>query len=92
MPFSRGSSQPRDWTQISLIAGGFLIIWVTRVAPPKKIVHILILKYVIAKKCYHGSLQQAVIVLRVEGLKYRENYQNVTETESEQMLLEKWRR
>ena len=60
--------------------------------PPKKIVHILILKYVIAKKCYHGSLQQAVIVLRVEGLKYCENYQNVTETESEQMLLEKWRR
>ena len=24
VPFSRGSSQPRDWTQISLIAGGFL--------------------------------------------------------------------
>ena len=88
MPFSRGSSQPRDWTQISLIAGGFFIIWVTRVAPPKN-VHILILEYVIAKKCYHGSLQQAVIVLQVEGLKYRENYKNVTETESEQMLLEK---
>ena len=26
--------------------------------------------------------------LRVEGLKYRETYQNVTETQSEQMLLE----
>ena len=23
-PFSRGSSQPRDWTQLSCIAGGFL--------------------------------------------------------------------
>ena len=23
-PFSRASSQPRDWTQVSLIAGGFL--------------------------------------------------------------------
>ena len=22
-PFSRGSSQPRDWTQVSYIAGGF---------------------------------------------------------------------
>ena len=22
-PFSRGSSQPRDWTQVSRIAGGF---------------------------------------------------------------------
>ena len=27
IPFSRGSSQPRDWTQISLTAGGFFIIW-----------------------------------------------------------------
>ena len=24
IPFSRGSSQPRDWTQVSRIAGGFL--------------------------------------------------------------------
>ena len=24
VPFSRGSSQPRDWTQVSLITGGFL--------------------------------------------------------------------
>ena len=30
--FSRGSSQPRDWTQISHIAGGFFIIWTTREA------------------------------------------------------------
>ena len=28
--FSRGSSQPRDWTQISQIAGGLFIIWTTR--------------------------------------------------------------
>ena len=25
VPFSRGSSQPRDQTQVSLIAGGFFI-------------------------------------------------------------------
>ena len=25
--FSRGSSQPRDWTQVSCIAGRFLTIW-----------------------------------------------------------------
>ena len=30
MPSSRGSSQPRDWTQVSHIAGGFFTIWVTR--------------------------------------------------------------
>ena len=31
-PFSRGSSQPRDRTQVSHIAGGFFTIWVTREA------------------------------------------------------------
>ena len=31
-PFSRGSSQPRDWTQVSRIAGQFFITWVTREA------------------------------------------------------------
>ena len=32
MPSSRGSSQPRDQTQISLTAGGFLTVWATREA------------------------------------------------------------
>ena len=32
MPFCRGSSQPRDWTRVSRIAGGFFTIWVTREA------------------------------------------------------------
>ena len=31
-PFSRGSSQSRDWTQISHIAGGFFTGWATREA------------------------------------------------------------
>ena len=30
MPSSRGSSQPRDQTQVSQIAGGFFAIWATR--------------------------------------------------------------
>ena len=30
IPFSRGSSQPRDRTQVSLIAGEFLTSWATR--------------------------------------------------------------
>ena len=29
-PFSRGSSQPKDWTQVSLIAGRFFTSWATR--------------------------------------------------------------
>ena len=32
IPFSSGSSQPRDWTQVSHIAGGFFTIWATREA------------------------------------------------------------
>ena len=31
-PFSRGSSQPRDQTQVSRIAGRFFTIWATREA------------------------------------------------------------
>ena len=33
IPFSRESSQPRVWTQISYIAGRLFTIWVTREAP-----------------------------------------------------------
>ena len=32
-PFSRGSSQPRDWTQVSCIAGGIFTSWATWKAP-----------------------------------------------------------
>ena len=31
IPFSRGYLQPRDWTQISHIMGGFFTSWATRV-------------------------------------------------------------
>ena len=31
-PFSRGSSQPRDWTQVSCTACGFFTSWATRKA------------------------------------------------------------
>ena len=32
LPFSRGSSQPRNWTQVFFIAGRFFTIWATRKA------------------------------------------------------------
>ena len=31
-PFSRGSSQLKDWTHVSCIAGGFFTSWATREA------------------------------------------------------------
>ena len=34
MPSSRGSSQPRDWTQVSYIAGRSFSSWTTRETPP----------------------------------------------------------
>ena len=34
MPFARGSSQARDQTQVSHIAGGFFPVLATREAPP----------------------------------------------------------
>ena len=42
-PFSRGSSQPRDWTQISHIAGGIFTSWATREAKIKKNDYMIIL-------------------------------------------------
>ena len=30
IPFSRGSSRSRNWTQVSCIAGRFFVIWATR--------------------------------------------------------------
>ena len=36
MPFSWGSSQPRDWTRVSCTAGRFFSIWATREAPQKE--------------------------------------------------------
>ena len=32
IPFSRGSSQPRDWTWVSCIASSFFTIWATKEA------------------------------------------------------------
>ena len=37
-PFSRGSSQPRDWTQVSCLAGGFFTSWATKYSFP---IHIM---------------------------------------------------
>ena len=31
--FSRGSSQPKDWTQVSCIVGRFFTVWASREAP-----------------------------------------------------------
>ena len=40
--FSRGSSQPRDWIQVSCIAGRRFTLWATREAPFMFYIYILI--------------------------------------------------
>ena len=49
-PFSRGSSHPRDWTQVSLTAGRFFPSWATRQA-----VHEETLQWLIIADCITHS-------------------------------------
>ena len=46
VPFSRGSSQPRDWTQVSHVAGRLFTVWATRKA------HLLSIYYVLRPVLY----------------------------------------
>ena len=48
--FSRGSSQPRDWTQVSIITGGIFIVWATREAQTSPNSH---LKAILEYLWYH---------------------------------------
>ena len=43
-PFSRGSSRPKDWTQVPCIAGGFFTIWATREAHSHPSISLQVLK------------------------------------------------
>ena len=49
IPFSRGSSQPRDGTQVSCIAGRFFTVWTIREAPIKHCKAVIVQK---KYKCY----------------------------------------
>ena len=59
IPFSRESSWPRDWTQVSCIAGIFFTIWATREAPVnlQNKLQTKLFEY-ICKKHIEGSFQQ----------------------------------
>ena len=50
-PFSRGPSQPRKWTQVSRLAGGFFTSWATREA--------------LWKVCTHSNWASSVLLWRV---------------------------
>ena len=60
VPFSRGSSQPRDWTQVSHIVGGFFTSWATREAQIS--VRMAIFKKTRDNKCWQGCEEKATLV------------------------------
>ena len=62
MPSSRGSSQPRDQTQVSCIAGRFFTIWATREAQSKRI---LIVKYFKCNAHSKGRIFKVKICLKI---------------------------
>ena len=45
IPFSRGSSWPRDWSQVSCTAGRFFTVWATRETPSSSSLRIKSLNY-----------------------------------------------
>ena len=56
-PFSRGSSQPRNQTRVSCIAGGFLTNWVMREAPFDRIIDNNLYKY---KKLFREKIKECL--------------------------------
>ena len=66
-PFSRGSSQPRDRTQVSHVAGRSFTSWATREAPDSK-----------ESACNAGNLDSIPGLGRSpgEGIGYLENYEH----------------
>ena len=50
VPFSRGSSQPGDWTQFAHIAGGFFTVWTTREVPSQLLMNVMHFPQFVIKK------------------------------------------
>ena len=60
VPFSRGLSQPRNWTQVSHIAGGFFTSWATKetvVAPTQSFSSVQFSSSVVSNSLWPHGLQ-----------------------------------
>ena len=55
--FSRGSSQPRDWTQVTCIAGKFLVVSATREAPFLSVMNVYLIFTNLPLLCFLHSVQ-----------------------------------
>ena len=65
--FSRGSSQPRDWTQVSHIVGRCFTIWATRevqyVCEKKWIIKKTSHKVNLIVRCFHWEFQHSILII-----------------------------
>ena len=59
IPFSRGTSQPRDWTLVSYIAGRFFTFWATGKSVP---VRMAIIKMSTSHKCCRGCGEKGMLL------------------------------
>ena len=55
-PFSSGSSLPRDWTQVSCIAGRFFTSWTTRIEPRSPALQVNYLPTELSEKCRYMTI------------------------------------
>ena len=62
-PSSKGSSQPRDWTQVSCIAGSFFISWATREAQNTGVGSLSLLQWIFLTQESNQSLLHCRLVL-----------------------------
>jgi len=72
-PFSKASSQPRDWTQVSCIAGGFFTSWATKEAQEYWVGSLSLLQGIFpAQESNRGLLhcRQILYQLNYEGSPY----------------------
>ena len=67
-PFSRGSSQPRDRTQVSCIAGGFFTSWATREVHTNSLLYTIEKSSVNEYTTIHLYLLLVMIILALSDL------------------------
>ena len=71
MPSSRGSSQPRDWTQVSCIAGKFFTTEPAREAPPSSLLltkYQMILLWLLSSSLEMDKIDKIFLVFVIQEL------------------------
>ena len=80
IPFSRGSSRPRDWTQVSWIAGRFFTIWAMRETP--QIIYIQWSNEVIpGMQCWFSTKIAVNVIHHINGLKKQKSQYHINSCE-----------